>query len=82
VLDRVEVEDDEVPPVDAEAREAVGGVLGVEDVLKHDEGRSFRGLGVPETDLAHGAVLAKEVVELLRGDGEGEVADEEDPVFL
>lgn len=81
VLRRVEEEDDQVPPADVEAREAVGGVFGVEDVLEDDEGGALCGLSLSKTHLAYRAVLAEDVVELLGGDSEGEVADKEDSVF-
>ena len=79
VLGRVEVENNQVSAADVEAREVVGGVFGVEDVLEDDEGGALCGLAVPQADLADRAVLAEDVVDLLRGDREGEVADKEDP---
>lgn len=82
VLGHVEVEDDQVAAADVEAGEVVRGVFGVKDVLEDDEGCPSRGLRVPQADLADRAVFPEDVVDLLGRDGEGEVADEEDPVLM
>ena len=46
------VEDDEVAVADVEAGEVVAGVLGVEDVLVHDERRPARLGRVAHSDLS------------------------------
>ena len=76
------VENNEVPIGDVEAGEVVDGSLGIVDVLVDNEGGAARVLVGADLDLADGTVLAEDVVHLLAGDVDWQVADLEDPVHL
>ena len=76
------VEADEVLASHIEAVKVIDGVLGTENVIVDHEARPLCLRRIAFAHLADRAILAKDVVELIRRDLEWQVPDEDDLVHL
>lgn len=76
------IQDDEVPPGDLEAIEIFAREFRLKDVVVDDVRRPARGVGVPEANLADGAVLSEDVVHVFLAYLVREALDEQDAVDL